>query len=480
MSNFLNNFSNDNYKTKEEEGKNKPNSKAREEQEIEDDENLVHANDNLDQPKAETNDDENQSENSVKKSRFGLSLQGKAFEAEKVDTDEDYHKYKLKNTIVICATSLIIFFVVLASFFHLKQDVAITHVDTSIDTATAWLDKHKVKYDVIYEESDDVDKDVVIKQSIPAGEQIGPLEQQALTVSSGPNLTTTIDISEITKLSGDDIDNYIDEHALINANVSKEYSDSVKEGSIIRTEFEDDSYNLKNYKREQPVKFVVSKGAKDSKENIKVENFEAQTVDTAITWATENGVILNQEEVASDIPAGYIVSQDIEAGSVISFGDVLTLEVSKGPGIATPSFIGLSQSDAESLAKENEILCELVPKYSDVTSAGNVMYQSIAIGDGYYPEDTLEIDISLGQPFIQDYSGMYVNEAISAIEDLNASGANLNYQIIDVNGASESSGNVSDGSEVISSSGSKGTIQKMSPYGEYVSTGSTITFYVYN
>lgn len=236
---------------------------------------------------------------------------------------------------------------------------------------------------------------------------------------------------------------------------------------------ENDSTNLKKYKRSEVINLVYSKGSKDSKSTIKVENFEAKTIDEVNTWAGENGIIIDATEVASELPSGYIVSQSVEAGEQIAFGDVFTVEVSKGQGTPMPSLIGLSEDEAVAVLNENEILHEISYKYSDNTSSGNVMYQSLAIDDSYYPEDTVNVDVSLGQVFIQDYSGMYLNEAVAAIDELNTSGANIYYNVYEVSSSS------SDNESEIFETPAKGTVKSMEPYGEYIATGSTINIYVY-
>lgn len=398
-----------------------------------------------------------------------IKLNGDAFRSEEVSIDPTFNEFKFKRTLTICITIIIIFIISIGLFVALNFDKAVTVTGKTEADAVAVLEDDKIKYDIAYEISADVEAGVVISQSIPAGDTIGLFDMQLLVVSSGADPEENVDLSELTSKRLVDIEEFIADKSLTNATITYENSDSVAQDQLIRIDFEDETVTKKNYRRKDKVTYVISKGKVGETKNIVVENFKNKTLDDVNTWGTEKGIIIESVQVTNDKPSGYVLKQDVAYGSKLGAGDVLTVTVSKGPGESTPNFIGLTQSEAEQLASDNSVTVEVTTKYSDSVKVGIVMSQSIASGKPFYSEtDTVKLTISEGKPFISDLSGSYVNEAITSITELNNMGANLTYEVIYVNpGKNET--------EAV-----KGTVKKTNRYGEYVGIGSHIKIYVYN
>lgn len=450
MSDFLNNFSGDKYKkqVKEEELGN----------ELQAGESQQGSDEQLPASGKQAND------------KQLLELSGAAFEEEKISIDTDYNQFLFKRTVVICATIFAIVVVFASVYLYTNQTVAITLVDKSQAEAVDWLEKNDVNYDLLTVESKDKPSGTVISQSIPSGEKIGVLDLQAIEVSSGPNMDEVVSLSGLKGKSKQEIEDLIDSQMLLNASIQTEYSDTVDSDKLIRIDYEDDSVTSKNYTRSDNAVFVISKGSKEDKKNVKVDNFVNQTTDKVYEWNQDTGIMVDEQQVSSDIPAGYIVSQSVEPGTMLGFGDIITVEVSKGPGEYTPYLIGYNIDDATTIADDSNIPLEPTEVYSDST-AGTVVSQSKAEGESIYPdEESLKVSVSLGQPFINDMSGATLGDAVSMINELNSQGANLTYTTEEVALSKEDK----------ESGLTSGSIKSISNSNSFVSLGSNLVITVYS
>lgn len=448
MSDFLNNFSNDKYKKQITEKQDANELEVSQEELKSDSQQVVKNNtDNL-----------------------KLELSGAAFEEEKISIDTDYNRFLLKRTIVICATIVAIILVLVGSYIYSNQTVAITLVDKSQTEAVKWLKDNGVNYDLLTVESNEKASGTVISQSIPSGEKIGVLDLQTIEVSTGPNMDEVVKLTGLEGKSKQEISNLIDDKMLVNASLKYEYSDIVANDKLIRIDYDDDSVTAKNYTRSAKAEFVISKGSKEDKKNVKVDNFVNQTTDKVYEWNQDTGIMVDEQLVSSKIPAGYIVSQSVEPGTMLGFGDVITVEVSKGPGEYTPYLIGYNLEDATAIAGESNISLESSEVYSD-SSAGIIVSQSKSEGESIYPdEESLKVSVSLGQPFINDISGGNIGDAVAMINELNSQGANLTYTTDEVALSKEDkeSGLVS------------GSVKSISNSNSFVSPGTNLLITVYS
>lgn len=444
MSNFLNNFSPDKYKS------------------ITSDEQVVEPASLERQP---SNEEVEHSPNELK-----LELTGAAFDDEKISIDTDYNQFLYKRTIIICLTIFAIIVVLVGTNLYLHQTVAITLVDKSQTEAEKWLKSNDVNYDLIEVESDQYKRGTVISQSIPSGEKIGVLDLQTIEVSTGPDMDQVVKLTDLTGKSKQEVSDFIDSKLLVNTSISYEYSDKVDADQLIRIDFEDDSVTADNYTRAATANFIISKGSREDKKNVKVLNFVSQTTDKVYEWNQDTGIMIDEQQISSDIPAGYIVSQSSEPGTMLGYGDILTLEVSKGPGEYTPYLIGYNLDEATSIASDSGISLEPTERYSD-SSAGIIISQDKSEGESIYPEEeSLEVDVSLGKPFISDLTGASLGDLVMVINELNTQGANLTYTTTDVAISDE------DREQGVTS----GTIKSMSNSNSFVSPGSNIKVKVYS
>ncbi len=443
MSNFLNNFQDSNYKSSAE-----------------------------DNEKVDIDVEEQQSEEKFEikaRSRKNIKETGGAFAEEEIEIDQNFHQFRFKRTVAICATIVTSLVMLIVLYLLMNQTVAITLVDKPESEAIAWLDDKNVNYDIVRKESNEFANGVVMSQSIPAGERIGFGDQQQITVSTGPSLTEIVELTGLDGKTKQEIEAFVEEKAITNVKYTSEYSTKVPADQLIRISFEDDSITTKNYTRKNKVEFIISKGDKSDKKNTKVNNFVNQKSDAVLSWIEGTGIMLDEKQVASDIPPGYVVSQSVEPGTMLGFGDIFSIEVSKGPGTPMPNLIGYTVEDAMDVARESKITFETKQKYSSGT-VGTIVDQSVAVGAGVFEDDAISVTESLGNPFISSMDGSNLGDFASTINELNKQGAGLTYS---TENAKMSQKDIENGAQ-------KGTIKSISYQNQFVGVGTHLVVTLYS
>lgn len=127
-----------------------------------------------------------------------------------------------------------------------------------------------------------------------------------------------------------------------------------------------------------------------------------QKVDTATqqVWNLSKNVNIKTSEVYSDsVPAGVIVSQAPEAGSMVNTDEFIevTFVVSKGQQLMTiPDVKGKSLSAAKAKLKKSGLKYKTKTKYSSSYSSGKVISQSKKAGTKVKKKTTVHLVVSRG------------------------------------------------------------------------------------
>lgn len=204
------------------------------------------------------------------------------------------------------------------------------------DDAVTTLTKLGFKVTRTTVESDDVDEGIVISASVAAGVTVDANKTEIeLTVSAGSSTVTVPDV--VGKLQ-DKAESDIKAMGLY-VNVVEEYSDVVPEGQVI----EQDPKGNDPAAPGSTVTIYVSLGSQI--ETFEMPNILGMSHDEAVALLTEYGLTVgNDVEVYSDaFGEGYVCYQSLEAGSSVTKGTVVDIQVSMGskpPEVVYYSFKG--------------------------------------------------------------------------------------------------------------------------------------------
>jgi serine/threonine-protein kinase len=132
-----------------------------------------------------------------------------------------------------------------------------------------------------------------------------------------------------------------------------------------------------------------------------------------------------QEAFSSEVPEGYIISQEPQAGSLVEKGTKIMVVVSKGPEkpltVEMPNVIGLPQEDAEKiLLKAGLVIADAQHDFSDTFASGIIISQEPLPGGEIKINEGVKIKISSGKNIltIPDLIGFDYMSAIAQLESI--------------------------------------------------------------
>ncbi|WP_328683857.1 Stk1 family PASTA domain-containing Ser/Thr kinase [Streptomyces sp. NBC_00343] len=195
--------------------------------------------------------------------------------------------------------------------------------------------------------------------------------------------------------------------------VDHEYSDTVKRGTVISTDPESGARIRNN----DSVTLTVS----DGPETVNVPDLTGTRLTKAQTLLKQDGLAAGMvtREFSDDVPKGFVISTDPQAGTKRHAGSAIALTVSKGSAIDVPDVTGEDLDDAKSDLQEAGL--KVTVSDTEITSeydAGQVAQQTPA-GDGQAAEgDTVTLTLSKGPEMVEVPSvvGASVDAATKLLE----------------------------------------------------------------
>ena len=227
----------------------------------------------------------------------------------------------------------------------------IDFTNKSLLYATSWLSKYGFKYKLEYENSDEIKKDYVIKQS-NKNEVLDPsMVTVTLTVSKGK----VIKVPDFSTMDMDSINKWIMENGL-KINYQESYDEEILLGDVISSNVNKDEV----IETGSEIEIVISKG--------KLEMPKLDNVNEFTIWASENNV---KYELAYDYST-TILKDDIikcshDQGDLIKEEDTVVITISKGKSITIPNFVSMGKSTIENKCKELKLTCSF--KYGGFTES---------------------------------------------------------------------------------------------------------------
>ncbi|MDD2435921.1 MAG: PASTA domain-containing protein, partial [Bacilli bacterium] len=253
--------------------------------------------------------------------------------------------------------------------------------EKSLFDATYYLKSNGVKYELVYEFSNSVKKDMVISQSVKKGLEVDPkTEQVTLIISKGKEIVTP----DLKTMKVDDIVSWV-----INNNLKIEFSErydyQVKLGDIISVNYNKDDVISEGTK----VTIVTSKG------QLKLKEFN--TLNEFRSWATDNNVRYEEEyEYNTSFKSGSIIKFSQDAGTAIDPKVPVTVYVSKGSPITVPYFVGKSKSSITTTCKNLGLNCSFYYTGYSSTTRDIATKQNVNSGVKVVSGTSIKIGLSSG------------------------------------------------------------------------------------
>jgi serine/threonine-protein kinase len=173
--------------------------------------------------------------------------------------------------------------------------------------------------------------------------------------------------------------------------ITKSPSTSVAEGKVISTNPKADA----EVKKGSKINLIVSSGPA----SVRFGDYQNEKYTTVLAKLKAKGYSVTKKEKSSeDIPAGYIMSQSIDAESkVIPSETKVVFTVSTGAvKITVPDFSNKTQSEVETWAATNKISVSFNRTYSDNVPENQVIGQSVTAGTTITKSTSITFQISNG------------------------------------------------------------------------------------
>ena len=204
-------------------------------------------------------------------------------------------------------------------------------LDLPVDMAEAKLKESTLVMKVSgYEDSDTVDKGCVISQSVPEGTMAQKYSTVTVVVSRGTDLVRISELS-LDGMTADAAKLLLEQNKLV-VNLQSEYHDTVPEGSVIR-------FEPQQAREGEQVTLYISSGPLSAMKTMPEMREKAEG--EAVAALEEAG--LNPGEVSKEfsdtIPEGYVISQEIEPGTLLKEGTAIAYTVSQGPEVKEKRFV---------------------------------------------------------------------------------------------------------------------------------------------
>lgn len=344
-----------------------------------------------------------------------------SFQKEKFEKIKpDLSKYYILATLIVLTT--------VAAYFFLNQKVSLVDFTgwTEAD-ALVWADNNNLQF-ILVSEYNLSEVDLVLSQSIPAGEAVAQNTSVTLTVSLGANPDEHITIPDFdSSWTKSTLVSWLKENQIENYTFATQVDDTQAINQFVSLSF--DTVTADTFTRSDSLSFVVTTNT--SSTTVTVVDFSNYNQTQIKNWASENGVkIVSQYVYNEDYPADRVITQSIASNSTLKAGETITLTISLGSAVTMPYFASYTQASAKTWAQDNTIELSLLTAYSTSVAKGVAIYQDVAQKTVVASGSKLTLTYSLGSSVIvPSYATKSLTELQSFIEAQNSLGANLSLNV---------------------------------------------------
>lgn len=384
------------------------------------------------------------------------------FGKEETEFDPTYKKRQQKKILLIALLTALAVAVIGIVYYQMTHVKVPDFTAQDLSEARTWGMEEGVAIKV--EQEYDFDKDVnqVIDQSVDPEKKIKKGATLTLTASLGPDPEERLELPDFSAMQVTEAKDWIASNKAENLSLIEQFDDNVAAEAFIKQEAANKELDLAEYKRKDRLSVYYSKGKEVFEKNIEVPDFTGKAKSEASEWAKKNDLKYKEETVFSDsVALDLVVSQEPVKGSKLAKKEEFVVKVSKGQALTVPDFSQYTIEEAQGL--ESKIPLQVSTVYSDQVAYGSFLSQSEEAGKEYSESDTLptvKVVYSLGRPYLKDIRFQATEGDLPKLffDEYKSKGANVYYEIYYVDSAEP-----------------KGTVVEMSRYGEFIPLETWIT-----
>lgn len=456
MSDFLSNFTNDQYDGKKKEpAEKKP---AHVEEESAEKPSETEKQNASKKTSAEPTPSRSRRQEQTKEKEAPISR----YQTEETEFDPTFKKRQRKKIGIIAAIVVIVIALGSFTYYQLSHVKVPDFTGKEISEARSWGTEEGVRIEAKQVYDFDTDVNHVISQDVAADKKIKKGKTLTLKSSLGADPEETISLPDFSTLDKDAAQDWIDENKAENVSLVEAFDAKIEKGSFIKQETANKELDLTQYKRKDRMTVYYSKGAETFEKNIEVPSFVGKANSEVTDWAKKNEVkIKTVKDYSDSVAKENVISQETEKGTKIAKNDELVIHLSKGKALVVPDYSLYTMEQATSIA-DNKIPVVIKNLYSADYSYGQFISQSVEAGK-QFDEDadlpTVEVVYSQGQPYLKDLRGSVTEGDLPKLffDEYQSKGAQVYYSVY-----------------YVDSSQPKGTVVEMSCYGQFIAMETTI------
>lgn len=249
---------------------------------------------------------------------------------------------------------------------------------------------HLVVNESSYVYDDNFPEGVICDQRPTVGERVPPNTEIFLYISLGEQ---TDAMPKLVGYTAENANNLLKALKIeLTILTDKEFSDDVPEGRVTRSDPEQGT-ELKNG---QVVTVYISQGPENK--DVKVPNVLNASKENAQTSLEAHKLVMeSSEDYSATVAAGYVISQNPEAGAEVPEGTTVKVVISKGKQTVTvPNVIGQTESEAADTLHSVNLQVKTETEYNSYVPAGQVIRQSPDANEEAMPGTEILLTLSLG------------------------------------------------------------------------------------
>lgn len=383
------------------------------------------------------------------------------FQNEETEFDPTYKKKQQKKYALIGSGSVLAVLLLSFLYYQLTHVKVPDFVEKEISAVRTWGNEEGVKIEVEQTYNFDVPVNQVIDQGVKANKKIRKGKTLTIKGSLGPNPEDKLTLPDFSKMTVTEAKKWIEENKAENTTLIENYDETVAKGKFIKQEFGNKELKAEDYQRKDRLMVYYSKGVEVFEKDIEVPDFTGKTLAEVEEWAKKNGVKLNAvKDFSNTVALNLVISQETAAKTKIAKNDTFTLSVSKGKALEVPDYSQYTTEEASQL--QGKVPAVIKNMYSDVVPFGQFISQSVAAGEQYDETDdipTVVVVYSQGKPYLKDLRGSVSEGDLAQLffDEYQSKGAYVNYSVY-----------------YVDSSQPKGTVVEMSAYGQFIGMEATI------
>ena len=176
-----------------------------------------------------------------------------------------------------------------------------------------------------YEYSEEKDKNVVLKQSLKAGESMNKDNDLKITLSNGADPSVTFELPDFTGKKEDEIKQWFKDKKFSNVVYKYEKNPDIEENTFISM----DPAASTTVKRSDTVTVTICAPLEGAE--VSMIDMSSMSKDEINAWAEENKITIIYDEAYSDsIASGKVITTSVDANTIIHQGGTVTVTLSKG------------------------------------------------------------------------------------------------------------------------------------------------------